>query len=439
MSGHDVRSLVYHASGTGTPGQDGGREHGRDGRLDVPDRILRTLARQAMRERTPDMDELESALRESAPGIEDAQADGRPFTELLYNMGYVRDERHWLTRRGFDAVGGRMLRDIMNGMESSRYGLHEAARPGDGGTELESTKRLEPGDGIVNLSVQHTILNAVRRICAAGQRPGFPIDIRPDDLEAYEMLEDVRAAVVYCIDLSSTMRTKLGENTSRLEAAKKALWVLYMLNKKFFPGDHVFIVGFASLAFGVRPADIPFLKTYGAGDNFLHYTNYQAALRLSERMLRKVPVQNKRIVLITDGQPSACFVDNESQKADIFSDKPYSKLYSPDVEMISRHERERGVRLDADPGRLVYLCYRHKKVDSRIDERTVVEARRCAGRGIRIDSIVVSNEEELLDYAMAFEKDLKGRTYHIRHENMDRVLVRDYLSNTRRTFGRRLR
>ena len=47
-----------------------------------------------------------------------------------------------------------------------------------------------------------------------------------EDFEEYETIQDVRVSIVYCIDLSSTMRysTMYGD-LSRIEAAKRALWV----------------------------------------------------------------------------------------------------------------------------------------------------------------------------------------------------------------------
>ena len=146
-------------------------------------------------------------------------------------------------------------------------------------------------------------------------------------MEEYETLYDVRALLCIVLIFVSTMKIKMG-NISRIESAKRALWSLYMLNKKFFPNDSVYVIGFASLASQVNPYDIPFLKTFDSNDNFLHYTNYQAALKLSRKILNKSTSQNKRIVLITDGQPSACFIENEYQKNEIISEKPYSNLHS---------------------------------------------------------------------------------------------------------------
>ena len=54
------------------------------------------------------------------------------------------------------------------------------------------------------------------------------------------------------------------------------------VKQEIFPNDSVYVIGFASLASQVSPYDIPFLKTFDSNDNFLHYTNYQAALKLSQ-------------------------------------------------------------------------------------------------------------------------------------------------------------
>ena len=87
------------------------------------------------------------------------------------------------------------------------------------------------------------------------------------------------------------------------------------------------------------------------------------------------------------------------------------------------------MKIENNPDRLVYLCYRYKKVDPKIDKRTMIEAKKCLREGIQIDSIVVSDEFELLDYVKELEKELKGKTYHIDNSNMEKVLVTDYLTN----------
>ncbi len=63
-------------------------------------------------------------------------------------------------------------------------------------------------------------------------------------------------------------------NMSRIEAAKRALWGIVLLNRKFFPMDSIYLVGFGALASKIHPNDIPYLKTFEPGAGLLHYTNY---------------------------------------------------------------------------------------------------------------------------------------------------------------------
>ena len=409
--------------------------------------ILETLANQAMKEKPPSIEELESILQNSNKSKEEQnseiktqeiqQEDGiSSITKLLREKGYLRDKKNWLTNKAFFEIGSKILDEIMKDLTSDDFGFHETSYSGYGSVTLDSTKKFELGDDIKLLSVPNSILNSVQRISKHKQKINFPLSMEIDDFETFETLEDVKVAVVYCIDLSSTMKYLLGKNgKSRIEVAKKALWSLYVLNKKFFPNDSIFIVGFASMASVVNNFDIPFLKTFDANDNFLHYTNYQAAFRLARKILQKNQAQNKRIVMITDGQPSACFVENEQQKNEIVSEKPYSNFYSPDTSILSKVKNERNMTLNSDSQSLVYLCYRYKKVDPKINNRTLIEAKKCLREGIKIDTIVVSEEKELLEYVQGLEKELKGKTYHINQENMDKVLVHDYLSNTRKVLS----
>ena len=440
---HDTKNLVYFSSKKEQKKSES-KEQLSENKIQ---KILETLAKQAMKEKHPTLEELESILQNSTNPKEEQEAETKKqeieqeegsasLTKLLKEQGYLRDDKKWLTNKGFFEIGAKILHEVMKDLTSDDFGLHETNYSGDGSVTIDSTQKFEPGDDIKFLSTPHTLLNSVNRLSKTNTKIDFPMSIEADDFEKFETLEDVRVAVVYCIDLSSTMKYSLGKNgKSRIEAAKKALWSLYVLNKKYFPNDSIFVVGFASMASTVNPFDIPFLKTYDANDNFLHYTNYQAALSLSRKILQKTSAQNKRIVMITDGQPSACFVENEQQKNEIISEKPYSNFYTPDNSLLSKIKKERNMNLDSNPERLVYLCYRYKKVDPKINKRTLLEAKKCIRGGIKIDTIVVSEESELLNYVQELEKELKGKTYHINQENMDKVLVHDYLSNTRKVLN----
>ena len=395
---------------------------------------LRTLARMAMGGGISGLRDMESALisygSDTASGRDDAPyQDAARTIQTLKGSGYVRDDKRWLTRRGFEAVGRVLLRDIMRDLGMGSPGGHHTTLPGAGETVTDATRPHEPGDDMSGVSVPDTLLNSLRHTGDAA----FPLDIRPGDIEQYVTEADSRVAVAYCLDLSSTMRTKLGDGMSRIEAAKRALWILYTLNARHYPSDSVHVIGFASMACRIRPHDIPYLGTFTANDDFLHYTNYQAALRLARRILRKEAAENRRIVMITDGQPSACFVESERQRRGILSEKPYSHFYAPDPALVSRVEGERGLRLDADPGMQVYLCYRYRGVDGRVSAITESEARRCRRECINLDYVVISDEEELAGYVEGLAAETGGRSYWARDGGMTGMLVSDYVRGAKAT------
>lgn len=418
---------------------------------DVLDKLLKAIGREALREKTPTLQELEQALqgamsslsqgqegeqqerqqqKESQAGDKADDGDGMPLVRQLVQKGYLKDSPKWLSSKGFADIGGKILQDVMKALKSGEFGMHEASDYGSGSLVLDTSKKYEPGDDIRLLNVPKSLLNTIQRSAKGKGALKLPLQIDVEDFEQYETMRDVRVAVVYCIDLSSTMRyaTMFGD-MSRIEAAKRALWSLYLLNKKFFPSDSIYIVGFGALASKVVPSDIPYLKTFEPGSDFLHYTNYQAAFRLASRILQKDGAENRRIVLVTDGHPSACFIDDKSEQDNILSQRPYSHFYMPDKETIDAVKQNQSMSLDVASGELVYLCYRYRQVDQYIGERTIVEAKKVHSQKIDIDTIMISEEDSLLGYVNEMEKYVKGRSYYINPADIDKVLLTDYLNN----------
>lgn len=401
--------------------------------------FLKVLGKEIMKEDRPKLEQIEQELQNLKKEKENNQGERDnsqyPITESsiiaqLQQMGYIKDSRKWLSKKGFFAVGGKLLEDVIRALNKGTIGLHETTFSGSGSLNLDSSKKYEPSDDLRLMNVPRSILNAIQRRYSSRTSIQLPIDLQPDDLEVYETKRDVSVAVVYCIDLSSTMRysTMFGD-MSRIEAAKKALWSLYLLNQKFFPSDSIHIVGFGALASKVSPYDIPYLKTFESGVGFMHYTNYQAAFRLAKKILQNETSVNRKIVLVTDGHPSACFIDTEQEKNKILCERPYSQFYAPDNESIDSVKRKQELSLDTKSGKLVYLCYRYRQVDQYIGEKTILEARKCHKLGIDIDTIMVSEEDSLLSYVNELEKYVKGRSYYINPAEIDKILITDYLND----------
>jgi uncharacterized protein with von Willebrand factor type A (vWA) domain len=401
--------------------------------------FLNILGKEIMKEDQPKLEEIEQELqnlkkeKENNKSEQDDVESSRTESSIiaqLRQMGYIKDSRKWLSKKGFFAVGGKLLEDVIRALNKGTIGLHETTFSGSGSLNLDSTKKYEPSDDLRLVNVPISILNAIQRRYRSRSSIQLPIDLQPEDLEIYETKRDVSVAVVYCIDLSSTMRysTMFGD-MSRIEAAKKALWSLYLLNQKFFPSDSIHIVGFGALASKVSPYDIPYLKTFESGVGFMHYTNYQAAFRLAKKILQNETSVNRKIVLVTDGHPSACFIDTEQEKNKILCERPYSQFYIPDKESLNSVKQKQELSLDTKSGKLVYLCYRYRQVDQYIGEKTILEARKCHKLGIDIDTIMVSEEDSLLGYVNELEKYVKGRSYYINPAEIDRILITDYLND----------
>lgn len=403
--------------------------------------FLNVLGKEIMKEDQPKLEEIEQELQnlkkekeniQSEPDDVESSRTESSIIAQLQQMGYIKDSRKWLSKKGFFAVGGKLLEDVIRALNKGTIGLHETTFSGSGSLNLDSTKKYEPSDDIRLVNVPRSILNAIQRRYRARSSIQLPIDLQPGDLEIYETKRDVSVAVVYCIDLSSTMRysTMFGD-MSRIEAAKKALWSLYLMNQKFFPSDSIHIVGFGALASKVSPYDIPYLRTFESGVGFMHYTNYQAAFRLAKKILQNETSVNRKIVLVTDGHPSACFIDTEQEKNKILGERPYSQFYSPDNEVLNSVKQKQELSFDTKSGKLVYLCYRYRQVDQYIGEKTILEARKCHKLGIDIDTIMVSEEDSLLSYVNELEKYVKGRSYYINPAEIDRILITDYLNDKR--------
>jgi len=94
---------------------------------DVVDKLLKTTGREALREKTPNLQELEQALqgavqsmsegregdqqqkKGSQSGTKEEAGDDMPLVRKLMQKGYLKDSPKWLSGKGFVSIGGKIL------------------------------------------------------------------------------------------------------------------------------------------------------------------------------------------------------------------------------------------------------------------------------------------------------------------------------------------
>jgi hypothetical protein len=148
------------------------------------DKLLQAVGREALKEKTPSLQELEQTLQgvmsslskqqegslqqESSGSLADSGNEseddsGMPFIAYLMQKGYLKDSPKWLSSKGFTAIGGKILSDVMKALKTGEYGMHESQNLGSGSLVLDATKKYEPGDDIRLLNVPKSLLNTIQR------------------------------------------------------------------------------------------------------------------------------------------------------------------------------------------------------------------------------------------------------------------------------------
>ena len=216
----------------------------------------------------------------------------REMTKVLEEAGYIRraGKGFELTPLGMRKIGQKALRDVFTQAQKDRLGGHKIDDKGGLGERALETKQYEFGDNL-DLDLKQTIVNALLR---EPQSP--PIRLSPKDFEVYETEQLTRSATVLMLDLSLSMPMR-----GNFYAAKQVAMALDSLIRSQYPRDSLYIVGFSSYAREIKKGD---LATMG-WDEFDPYTNIQHGLALSRKLLAKERCQNKQVILVSDGEPTA--------------------------------------------------------------------------------------------------------------------------------------
>ena len=205
-----------------------------------------------------------------------------------------RDVRFEVTEKGLDFLGYKTLQKLLGSMGKSSIGRHDTPHLDTGIEASQAAKAYEFGDTI-NLDVNATLLSAIAR-----EGLGVPLNLEYKDLYVHQQDYQSSCATVVMLDCSHSM-ILYGED--RFTPAKKVALALAHLIRTQYPGDSLKIVLFHD---GAEELPLAKLATTQVGP---YHTNTAEGLKLARRILTAQRKEMKQIVMVTDGKPTAAFVE----------------------------------------------------------------------------------------------------------------------------------
>src|SRR5213082_1835014 len=223
-----------------------------------------------------------------------------------------RNVKFEVTEKGLDFLGYKTLRNLLGSLGKSSMGRHDTSHLATGIEAEAASKPYEFGDTI-NLDVNTTLMSAMQRAvreetehAGSVRTQVFPLNLEYKDLHVHQCDYQSSCATVVMLDCSHSM-ILYGED--RFTPAKKVALALGHLIRTQYPGDSLKIVLFHDTA-----EELPLAKlaTTQVGP---YHTNTAEGLRLARRILQAQRKDMKQIVMVTDGKPTACFIDDASSGA----------------------------------------------------------------------------------------------------------------------------
>ncbi len=300
-----------------------------------------------------------------------------------------RNIKFQLTEKGLDFLGYKTLQKLLGSLGKSSVGRHETSFLDTGVEATFSPKHYEFGDTI-NLDINSTLLSSIKR---NGLR--FPMDIEYEDLYVRQQEYYSSCATVVLLDCSHSM-ILYGED--RFTPAKKVALALSHLIRTQYPGDSLKIVLFHDFA-----EELPLAKlaTVKVGP---YHTNTAEGLRLARQILNSQRKQMKQIVMITDGKPTAAFIDKDN--AAYFNYRRYSRVA---------------------PGKR-FLYKNSMGNDPFVMAETFRQIQACRKAGIMINTFMLASDWYLVEFVKKMTAMTYGKAYFANPNNLTQFVLMDFLS-----------
>lgn len=329
------------------------------------------------------------------PAQQRQQRQGGPGTPEV-SEPLPRNVKFEVTEKGLDFLGYKTLRNLLGSLGKSSVGRHDTSHLSTGVEAAAASKPYEFGDTI-NLDVNTTLLSAI-------QREGLtvPLNLEYSDLHVHQCDYQSSCATVVMLDCSHSM-ILYGED--RFTPAKKVALALAHLIRTQYPGDSLKIVLFHDSA-----EELPLAKLAVTQVGPYH-TNTAEGLRLSRRILQSQRKEMKQIVMVTDGKPTACFVEGVGQA--------FVPVHS------GQHGRSEGTRKNAGPTRRIYK--NSMGGDPFVMDATFKEVQACRKAGIMINTFMLASDFYLVEFVKQMTAMTNGKAYFANPANLSQFVLIDFL------------
>jgi uncharacterized protein with von Willebrand factor type A (vWA) domain len=233
--------------------------------------------------------------------------------QVVSEEGVVEMKRHGfdMTPRGMRALGELAFGKIYHYLKRDKQGGYQGNAPQTGEIEPDSSRPYEYGDRF-DLDIPRTILTAVANHGVSEGR----LHLTPEDLHVREREQMITSTTVVMLDLSYSMA-----RGGKFEAGKKVALALNHYIRTRFPKDKFHVVGFSTIARELRGRELALANW----DSQNIWTNLQDGLRLAMKLVKRSGNRNNRVIVITDGQPTAYY----DSKDDLYVEWPNEIGFSP--------------------------------------------------------------------------------------------------------------
>lgn len=190
----------------------------------------------------------------------------------------------------------------------------------------------------------------------------------------------------------------------RFTPAKKVALALAHLIRTQYPGDSLKVVLFHDDA---EELPLARLATTQVGP---YHTNTAEGLKLARRLLQAQRKEMKQIVMVTDGKPTACFLEGSPSSAS---------------EGGRRGARRASPFGEIHGGRRLYK--NSMGGDPVVMEATFREVQACRKAGIQVNTFMLASDYYLVEFVKQMSAMTNGKAYFATPGNLTQFVLIDFL------------